>query len=69
MICLASIIFTNIDFTLRRIRYLFIVIIFFGGGGAGGLIIIGDHNHAVLTTVRIMLGFAIMFIEYTYFVY
>ena len=38
-------------------------------GGGVGLIIIGDHNHAVLTTVRIMLGFAFMFIEHTLFVY
>ena len=34
-----------------------------------GLTIIGDHNHAVLTTVRIMVGYAFKFIEYTLFVY
>ena len=44
-----------------------ISLFFFWGGG--GSIIIGNHNHAVFTTVRITFGFAFMFIEYTLFVY
>jgi len=63
LICLVSVIFTDIEF-IGELDISLLLLFFFGGG-----IIIGNHNHAVFTTVRITFGFAFMFIEYTLFVY